>query len=139
MGYDFTPTDGIFNQLAASGQRLFGAPTPVGLPDDNAIFLGSNAMRNRWNLLLGLTQNWWGTGVPDPEATLKAWGRNIGTSAETVTECFRLFGAPVNEKVVDSATIATGLLPYAPLSGGDLKHLSMASAIAAMSPDFQVC
>jgi hypothetical protein len=139
MGYDFTPTENIFNQLSNAGQRLFGAPTPVGLPDDNAIFLGSNAMRNRWNLLLGLAQNWWNTGMPDPNATLAAWGRRPGNGTENVAEWFGLFGAPNDDKLVETAVMAAGLLPFATPNAGDDKHVSTASALAAMSPNFQLC
>ena len=141
MGYEFVPSEGLFNQLSAAGQRLFGAPTPVGLPDDNALFLGSNAMRNRWNLLLGLAQNWWGNGVPDGAQALTAWGGKFDTGSGVVAEWLRLFGASPSEKLIEATVIASGLLPFAPVSGGgdDKKHLAVASAIAAMSPAFQVC
>jgi uncharacterized protein (DUF1800 family) len=138
MGYDFTPSEGLFNQLSNAGQRLFGAPTPVGLPDDNAIFLGSNAVRNRWNLLLGLAQNWWQTGAPDTAQALASWGGRIGAGNEIVGEWFRLFGGSSDEKLVETATIASGVLPFAPAGGGDEKHMAVASALAAMSPEFQV-
>jgi uncharacterized protein (DUF1800 family) len=139
MGYDFTPTDGIYNQIGNAGQRLFGWPTPTGLPDDNTLFLGSNAVRNRWQLMLGLAQNYWGTGVPDPAQALAAWGGKIGTGSETTAEWFRLLGAPGDDKLIETATIASGLLPFAPPGSGDEKHMATAAAIAAMSPEFQVC
>ncbi len=139
MGFDFTPNEELFNQLSNAGQRLFGAPTPVGLPDDNAIFLGSNAMRNRWGLLLGLSQNQWGNGAPDPVAALAAWGGKTGLGIEMVAEWFRLLGGATEGKFIVSATAAAGLLPFAPPAEGDEKKLAAASAIAAMSPEFQVC
>jgi len=138
MGYDFTPSEALFNQLGNAGQRLFGWPTPVGLPDNNGIFLGSNAVRNRWNLLLGLAQNWWGTGDPDPAKTLTAWGGKLGTGTETVAEYYRLLGAISDDKLVETTVIASGLLPFVVPNKGDTKHLAVASAIAAMSPEFQV-
>ena len=85
---------------------MFGWPTPVGLPDDNRIFLGSNAMRNRWNLLLGLAQNWWGTGTPDAAAALAAWGGKANTGPEAVAQWFRLLGVAADEKMIDTAVIA---------------------------------
>jgi len=139
MGYDFTPSEGLFNQLSNAGQRLFGWPTPTGLPDKNALFLGSNAMRNRWALLLGLAQNSWGTGDPVPAQTLASWGGKIGTGSETISEWFRLLGAPPDQALIETTATATGLLAFAPPSEGDQKRLSMASAIAAMSPEFQTC
>ena len=42
--------------------RSVGWPTPTGLPDDDSLWLGANALRRRWSLIAGLTENWWGTG-----------------------------------------------------------------------------
>lgn len=139
MGYDFSPSEGVFNQLSNAGQRLFGWPTPVGLPDNNEIFLGSNAMRNRWHLLLGLAQNWWTSGAPDPFAAMASWGGKTGSGNETVAEWFRLLGVPAGESLINATAVAAGLLPFAPPGKGDEKHLAVASAIAAMAPEFQVC
>jgi hypothetical protein len=36
------------------------------LPDEDAYWLGVNAIRRRWSLLAGLSDNWWGTGVFKP-------------------------------------------------------------------------
>jgi hypothetical protein len=139
MGYDFTPTEGVFNQLASTGQRLFGWPTPTGLPDDNAFFIGPNAMRNRWNLMNGLANNAWGTGVPDAAKSMVAWGGQLGTGEQTVAAWFHLFGAGDKPDLISSATVAAGLLPFAQPVAGDDKHLATAAAIAAMSPEFQIC
>lgn len=62
LGQDFTPSEGLLGELDAAGQRLFGWPTPTGLPDDDSLWLGANALRRRWSLIAGLTENWWGTG-----------------------------------------------------------------------------
>lgn len=139
MGYDFTPSENLFNQLAGAGQRLFGWPNPVGTPDDNNYFLGSNALRNRWNLVLGLAMNWWNTGPVDPAGTLEAWGGRIGTANETMAEWFRLFGSNANEDLIANAVLAANLLPYAMLGQADTKALTQASALAAMAPEFQIC
>jgi len=139
MGFDFMPSEGLFNQLSGAGQRLFGAPTPVGLPDDNAVFLGSNAMRNRWALLLGLAQNAWGTGVPDPVNTLAAWGGKAEDNRGALAEWFRLFGAASDEKIIDTAMMAAGLLPFSSTVSGNDRQMGIASALAALSPEFQVC
>ncbi len=139
MGFEFSPNEELFNHLSNAGQRLFGAPTPVGLPDDNALFLGSNAMRYRWALLLGLAQNQWGNGAPDPFATLAAWRVKAVQGTEVTAELFRLLGGAAGGNYIVSATAAAGLLPFAAPTAGDEKKLAMASAIAAMSPEFQVC
>jgi uncharacterized protein (DUF1800 family) len=139
MGYDFTPTEGIANQIANAGQRLFGWPTPTGLPDDNAYYLGTNFLRNRWNLMLGMAQNWWQTGTPDAARTLSAWGGKVVSGDATVAEWFHLFGIDPADKLVETTTVAAGLLPYAAPGEGDDKHMATAAAIAAMAPDFQTC
>lgn len=138
MGYDFTPSEGLFNQLAAAGQHLFGWPTPTGLPDDNALFLGSNALRNRWNLGLGLAQNWWGTGTPDPFSALASWGKTTGLGNQTVAQWFGLFGASPDDALIDATVTAAGLLPFAPVGSGDAHHLNLASGLALLHPDFQL-
>jgi uncharacterized protein (DUF1800 family) len=141
MGYDFTPTEGLFNQLSNAGQRLFGASTPAGLPDDNAIFIGSSAMRNRWQLILGLAQNSWNNGVPQPRETLRAWGKKMDSGKEVMAQWFDMFGITARADLISESSMAAGLVPFAvPAndSDGD-KKLSMASAIAAMAPEFQSC
>ena len=135
MGFDFTPTEGLFNQLSNAGQKLFGAPTPVGIPDDNAFFLGTNAMRNRWQLLSGLAQNVWGNGIPQPATTLAQWGRK----EDSVGEWAMLFGGNPDQKILSEISVAAGFVPFAPHGGGEAeKHHAIASALTAMTPDFQV-
>jgi uncharacterized protein (DUF1800 family) len=62
----FVPTEGLINEIGAGGQRLFGWAPPTGHPDVNAYWLSTNAMRHRWSLLFGLSDNYWQTGVFDP-------------------------------------------------------------------------
>jgi len=63
-GIDLLPTEGVVNAISGAGQRLFGWPTPTGLPDNDAQFQGAHALRQRWALVLGLAENWWGCGTP---------------------------------------------------------------------------
>ncbi len=135
MGFEFTPTEGLFYQLVNAGQRLFGAPTPVGIPDDNAVFLGTNAMRNRWQLLSGLAQNQWNNGISQPSVTLSQWGRK----AEDAGEWAALFGGSADEKIQAAVAAAAGFVPFAPEGGSEgERHHATASALFAMAPDFQV-
>lgn len=76
-GIDFTPTEGLVNELAAGGQRLFGWGPPTGHPDTRDYWLSTNAMRHRWALILGLADNYWQTGAFDPTA---AMGERFPTS-----------------------------------------------------------
>jgi uncharacterized protein (DUF1800 family) len=140
MGYNFTPSEGLFNQLANAGQKLFGAPTPVGLPDDNKIFIGSNTLRNRWQLLLGLSQNAWGNGLPQPVESLSVWNQLVGWKAGTTGDWFQLFGVEASDNLITQTNIASGLVPFVtPNEAQNGRHMAIASAIAAMSPQFQVC
>ena len=141
MGYEFAPSEGLFNQLSNAGQKLFGALTPVGVPDDNKIFTGSSAMRNRWQLILGLAQNFWNTGVPLPRETLLSWGKKVGTGTETMADWFNVFGISVNSNYISESSLAAGMVPFAvPANDADGdKKLTLASAITAMSPEFQTC
>jgi uncharacterized protein (DUF1800 family) len=139
MGYEFAPTEGLFNQLSNAGQRLFGALTPAGLPDDNKAFTGSGAMRNRWQLLLGLAQNSWNNGTPKPRETLVAWDKEIGTRSEAVATWFEVFGIRAHADLISESSMAAGLVPFSTPThdaDGD-RRLSVASAIAAMAPEFQ--
>jgi uncharacterized protein (DUF1800 family) len=66
---DLQYADALNGEVAAAGQNLFGWPTPTGLPDADAPFLTSQAMRHRWALALGLAENSWGTGsIAAPDA-----------------------------------------------------------------------
>lgn len=60
---EFLPSEGLVNQLASCGQRLFGCPTPNGFPDDDSYWMSANTLRQRWSLLLGLGHNAWSNGA----------------------------------------------------------------------------
>lgn len=60
---EFSPSEGLTNQLSACGQRLFGWPTPNGIPDGDQFWMSANGLRQRWNLLLGLGRNAWNNGA----------------------------------------------------------------------------
>src|SRR5271170_2806706 len=60
---DLAYAEPLGGEIAGAGQNLFGWPTPPGLPDSAPPFLSSQAMRHRWALVLGLSENYWNTGV----------------------------------------------------------------------------
>ncbi|HUA54218.1 MAG TPA: DUF1800 domain-containing protein [Candidatus Sulfotelmatobacter sp.] len=66
---DVTVTEHLLGALDASGQHLFTYPTPDGLPDDDNHWLGTNALRERVALVLGLADNAFGAGGFDPAWT----------------------------------------------------------------------
>jgi uncharacterized protein (DUF1800 family) len=134
---DLVPTEGLWNELANGGQRLFGWPPPSGLPDDNAYFLGANSMRHRWALVLGLAENWWGTGMLPAEA-----GPWTPSTASAIAARFlaRFQGEAPMPAVLD---MLAGLgwpadRPLAASGSPDLaKRTARLAAVAAMAPGFQ--
>jgi uncharacterized protein (DUF1800 family) len=134
---DFTPSEGLINELAAGGQRLFGWAPPTGHPETRDYWLSTNAMRHRWSLLFGLTDNYWQTGAFDPT-------RSIGEPNPTALDAARfwqarLLGAGDPDAAVKvlaamkqdpNQRFTDGKDPKAPL-----RHIV---AYLAMSPEFQV-
>src|SRR5579859_6366324 len=132
---DFTPTDGFHNAVAAAGQRLFGYPAPTGMPDDNDVLLGTSALRNRWNLLLGLAQNSWQTGTLDPS---RAFGPTPDMQAGAYVERWLgIFGTAADPAATAAISGVIGLPPIVPVNGLDPRRLATLTAVAAMAPAYQ--
>jgi uncharacterized protein (DUF1800 family) len=135
VGLELMPTEGLANALAAAGQRLFGWPTPTGLPDDPQLFIATNAMRQRWALLLGLAENWWGTGgvvasratgAPAPDMAVERFLEGLVGKAEPAVAKIILGGLGMPE------TVAIGM------AGPDTdKKLARIAAVCGMTPAFQ--
>jgi hypothetical protein len=133
-GIDLTPTEGLWNELANGGQRLFGWPPPTGLPDENAYFLGANSMRHRWALVLGIAENWWGTGVFPVRAS------GMGTPRAMAAEFLATFEGAASPATVAALVEGLGWPPDQPIEPGNPeygKRLARTAAVAAMSPAFQ--
>jgi len=133
-GIDLMPTEGLWNELANGGQRLFGWPPPTGLPDENAYFLGANSMRHRWALVLGIAENWWGTGsfpvLPSGPATPR------GMAARFLAT----FEGSAPPAAVEALVEGLGWPPEQPMAAANPefgKRLARTAAVAAMSPGFQ--
>jgi hypothetical protein len=134
----FVPTQGLTYALANAGQRLFGWPTPPGLTDDNKTFLGTNVMRSRWQLLLGLAQNSWGNGICEPSRVMMP----ALTLADGARFWLDVFSVPADPSLIDAMASAIGGTAQQPMSGyvrqtdGE-KRLATLVAMAAMAPAFQ--
>jgi uncharacterized protein (DUF1800 family) len=135
---DFTPTEGVMNEMAAGGQRLFGWAPPTGHPDIREYWLSTNAMRHRWSLLFGLTDNYWQTGLFNPVAPM---GQANPTALETATFWqARLNGEP-DPATVQSVLTAMKIDPDQRFPDGPkdpkspLRHIV---AYLAMGPEFQL-
>lgn len=112
-GLEFSPSEGLLGEMEVAGQKLFGWTTPTGLPDDDAYWLGVNAIRRRWTLIAGLSENWWGTGVFKPagvgaldaRAFLEHWGRQLhGSVAPSVIDGILATGKyPAGKPLADEA------------------------------------
>jgi uncharacterized protein (DUF1800 family) len=133
-GIDLTPTEGLWNELANGGQRLFGWPPPTGLPDENAYFLGANSVRHRWALVLGIAENWWGTGAFPVRAN------GMGTPRSMAAQFLATFEGSAQPATVEALVEGLGWLPDQALEPGNPefgKRLARTAAVAAMSPGFQ--
>lgn len=125
----FDPTIGLIGHLDACGQKLFTWPTPTGNPDNDSYWLSSNMLRRRWELIQGLTDNWWKVGelpMKIPEK-LKMWDAALhlgepllGDKAQSyLSTLFKLWGIEAEGGQ----------------NKGQLKNLT---SMLGMSPAFQV-
>ncbi len=132
-GIEFVPTEGLVGEMDAAGQRLFGWPTPTGHPDAADYWLGANAMRRRWTLVAGLTDNWWGTGTFD---ALAPFGGKEAVAEKLIAYWNeRLYGDD-RFQLTPALMNAAGLLP-----GSTIRNPAVARRLvawAAMSPDYQL-
>jgi len=132
-GIEFTPSEGLVSEMGNAGQSLFSWPTPTGLPDQSSQWLGPNAMRRRWTLVAGLTDNWWGTGAFDALAPLG--GDKVTASEFTKYWLARLYESPASHLMPTLLNTAK-LSPDSPMNNPGLaRHLV---AWAAMAPEFQL-
>jgi uncharacterized protein (DUF1800 family) len=135
---DLVPTEGLANEIANAGQRLFGWPAPTGLPDSNAWFLGANSMRRRWSLVLGIAENWWGTGVFEPS---RRFPDLPPTPRRAVAELLRRLQGRSEPASVAAILAGLGWNPDIPVGEPGRpeteKRLARIAALCAMTPEFQ--
>jgi uncharacterized protein (DUF1800 family) len=137
---DLVPSEGLANELANAGQRLFGWPTPTGLPDAPSYFVTTNGMRRRWNLLIGLADNTWQNGtIPGraheaagsltPRALAAHWIRTFNGSADPAAQevIAHAGGRPLDEQL------------GSPAAPDVARRLARIAAYAALVPSFQSC
>jgi uncharacterized protein (DUF1800 family) len=136
-GLDVTPTEPLWNEIANAGQRLFGWPSPTGLPDEGEYFLSVNGMRRRWNLMWALSANAWGTGDwPVPAPLLAAT-----TARATAVHYLWALQGTANPATLAAVLGGFGWPPEQPL--GDPRtpefrsRIARVAALAAMAPEFQ--
>ena len=136
---DLIPTEPLLNGIANAGQRLYGYAPPTGLPDRRDILIGTNAMRQRWQLVLALAENSWGTGVVQP-------ARLMGPGAATprAAAAFWLAAMTGAYDPMQIEALASGLgwppdNPLPPEQPNTQKQLARIAAFAAMAPGFQTC
>jgi uncharacterized protein (DUF1800 family) len=96
LAIPLAPQAPLLGEMGKAGQTLFGWPSPDGQTLDAAHYLGGGALRARWTMLLGLAQNWWGTGAsplypslagrPTAEAAREVAQRLVGDAAAGVAQ-----------------------------------------------------
>ncbi len=138
-GLELTPTEPLLNGIANAGQRLFGYPAPTGLADRRGTFLGTNALRQRWQLVLALAENNWGTGVLTPSRLM---GRAATTPRAAAAFWLSAIGGASDAGLVEALAGGLGWPPDDPLplsNPNTEKQLARIAALAAMAPAFQSC
>ncbi|HVH81199.1 MAG TPA: DUF1800 domain-containing protein [Stellaceae bacterium] len=137
---DMAPSEPLINALAGAGQRLFGFPTPNGMPDDAASFLGTSALRQRWGLLLALADNAWGTGPCQPSTAMDPSAMALRAAAAWWLNSFN--GDSSAEKIAAIAEAIGGNpdQPVGPPRHPDTERkFAHIAAYAGMAPGFQSC
>lgn len=134
-GIALVPTQPLIDHISNAGQRLFGYPAPTGLPDEDRLFVGTAALRTRWETLLNLAQNNWQTGPLDVHRALPAGIRSTGDFAGSWLAILGLTDTPAIRTAV-AGSISLSVNDPAPLNDG--KRMAQAVAVAAMSPTFQM-
>jgi uncharacterized protein (DUF1800 family) len=125
----FTLGEGkILSTLESAGPPVYGWVSPEGPPDVMAWLLSAGYLRQRFTLIQGLSENWWGTGEWDPFAglpvnrtylqLLSRWDKFIfGTARADLSKALLLSqGLNPDSVVVDvrQARRLVGLLACAP-------------------------
>ncbi len=132
---DLRPTDGLLNELDASGQRLFGWPPPTGHPDAPDYWLSSNAMRRRLSLLLGLAENWWGAGTLPTRAAFSASPVTAGDAVRAWQRRLLAHDQAPDRRTAILAGMGVSADEALDRDEGRMRRLV---AYAAMSPEFQM-
>jgi uncharacterized protein (DUF1800 family) len=139
-GLDLMPTEPLIGTMAAAGQRLYGYPDPTGLPDDTEHFIGTNAMRVRWQLVLSLAQNSWGTGLWSSGADMPASVQTLGDAASFWLASLTGDADPGHVAAIVSGMGAAPDQLLGPRKTPDAaRRLALVAAYAAMAPTFQSC
>ncbi|HEX9461636.1 MAG TPA: DUF1800 domain-containing protein [Alphaproteobacteria bacterium] len=136
-GLDLMPAEPLWNEIGNAGQRLFGWPSPTGLPDESEFFLSVNGMRHRWALVLAVAENAWGTGdLPVPPPVLQ-----MPTPRMAAVQYLGALHGAVERPLLDHLLAGLGWPADQPL--GDpmrpdvRKRFARIAALAAMAPEFQ--
>ena len=137
LSLDLTVTSGLLGELDGSGQRLFGWPLPTGHPDTASYWLSSHVLRKRWSLLLGLSENWWGTGAFEPVSRL---GRPLAAPDAVAAWHTVLTGTPPAAATVAAILGGMHLAPARPLGEkpDDSRVLRRVAAYCGMTPAFNL-
>ena len=122
---------GLMGAIDAAGPPPYGWPSPEGPPDTATWLLSSGYLRQRWRLIQGLAENWWGTGEFDPFA-----GTNGNRAAGAVLARWEpaLFGMP-RPDLRFALLQSQGLTESAPIQ--DARRARRLLGWLACAPSFQ--
>jgi uncharacterized protein (DUF1800 family) len=129
---DLAPTEALANEIGNAGERLFGWPSPDGLPETARYFITTDSLRHRWNLVIGLADNAWKNGTlphqsdgSTPRALTRRWISAFAGAPDAKAEAAILtaFGASADQPLGDTP---------------DAMHrAARIAAYAALIPSFQ--
>lgn len=136
---DFVPTEGLINEMASAGQRLFAWTPPTGHPEESDYWLSTNGMRRRWRLIQGISHNQWGNGIVAPFAQFDA---NTATTQQIADHwAFRLLGLAPGSNEASTILNGMGINSEKKLSQIPTKEttaqMRQLMSYLAMSPAFQ--
>jgi uncharacterized protein (DUF1800 family) len=135
---DLVPTEGLANEIANAGQRLFGWPAPTGLPDERGFFLGTAALRRRWNIVLGIAENAWATSPWEPS---RAFAGGSPTPRAAVDHFLAVLNSTADPLIAAAILAGAGWPPDQPVGERGKpdteKRLARLAALCAMTPSFQ--
>jgi uncharacterized protein (DUF1800 family) len=130
LPFDFSEGK-IMGQIESAGPALYGWVSPEGPPDGLQWNLSAGYLRQRFVLIQGLAENWWGTGEWNPFSNLPA---NPSYSQLLSRWETPLFGEPRPE-------LSQALIRSQGLTGsdriGDIKVARRMVGYLACSPSFQ--
>lgn len=135
----FSPSMGLVNEISSAGQRMYLWPTPDGHPDQSAYWLSTHTMRRRWNIPLGLIENWWATGFVGAEHLSAQFKQPLNETTLIAHHAQNMLGEGQTQETLSLMNKALQTPPKRLLGAGNDEWVQVKRQLAyiAMSPAYQ--